>query len=400
MRPLIILVVALLAFLAGHFVFGSTLQRFARESYLLISNKLPNGATGPFAVASASIELVSDEPQERTITAHLWYPTAGDKPDEAPGAASQPPAQPCEKILPSLHLAEAPKPFSLLLYAPGMGGNRLENRMTSQFLASNGYLVLAMDDGIVPQKPGDQPSAFPLDFRTIDLVRTTIRLGTEKALHDARAALQALDRFTHCAQQTWAGRVIFDRVGFFGFSLGGSTAAEAALLDPRVVASVNLDGWLFGPSADGKNEKPYLLLLTDDTNLTSAGLRKALASDEPAVHYEAILNAHFVQTHKALVQRPGNYGFWIHGTGHGGFTDLNLSRSQWRVWRHGDPFRIQESKDAYLKAFFDTALKGMAPAPLLMANPSPYARTDVLKDNAEWGEGIATAPTQSDLASK
>lgn len=74
---------------------------------------------------------------------------------------------------------------------------------------------------------------------------TTLRIGDRKVRRQAEKALTALDRLKACANADWRADQ-FDRIGFFGFSLGGSTAAEAGTFDPRVVAVANLDGWLFG----------------------------------------------------------------------------------------------------------------------------------------------------------
>jgi len=76
--------------------------------------------------------------------------------------------------------------------------------------------------------------------------------------------MTALDRFEACANADWHARVHFDRVGFFGFSFGGATAAEAGTFDPRVVAVANLDGSLMGHAAFGALEKPYMAILTGD----------------------------------------------------------------------------------------------------------------------------------------
>jgi dienelactone hydrolase len=77
--------------------------------------------------------------------------------------------------------------------------------------------------------------------------------------------MTALDRFEACANADWHARVHFDRVGFFGFSFGGATAAEAGTFDPRVVAVANLDGSLMGHAAFGALEKPYMALSKPET---------------------------------------------------------------------------------------------------------------------------------------
>ncbi|ACB94498.1 hypothetical protein [Beijerinckia indica] len=391
MRFLAFFIAIMVALVVGNLLFDNAFRRLAQASYLYVSDQFPNGVTGPFSVASVTFQMASKEADGRIITTQLWYPTkGGDSPDPPVKDVSLSVEQDCEKLVGSLALADAPSPFGLLLYAPGNGGNKLENRATSEFLASHGYLILALEDG----------PAIPLEFGSAERLRETIRLGAEKAQRDAQAAFQTLDRFTQCAREKWAGQVTFDHIGFFGFSLGGSTAAQAAIDDPRIASAVNLDGWLFGPAADGKIEKPYMALLTDDVDLHSNALRKSLASLNPAIHYQADLDAHFAHMQAVLTNRPGNYGFWIHGGDHQSFNDSLLKQASSHFWFRGEATRIKTAKDAYLLAFFDTTVKGLPPSPLLTQNPSPYPKVEVLKDNRQWGDAIASAPIQSELGSK
>jgi predicted dienelactone hydrolase len=50
------------------------------------------------------------------------------------------------------------------------------------------------------------------------------------------------------------------RVGIFGHSFGGATAAAVMHSDRRFVAGVNLDGLLVGPVATAGLDRPFLLL--------------------------------------------------------------------------------------------------------------------------------------------
>lgn len=56
-----------------------------------------------------------------------------------------------------------------------------------------------------------------------------------------------------------------------------------------------------------------------------------------------------------------------------------------------DPYRCKSIRDAYLLAFFDAHLRGMA-SPLLSQSPSPFGEVTVLKGDASWFAGTAGAP--------
>ena len=51
-----------------------------------------------------------------------------------------------------------------------------------------------------------------------------------------------------------AGAFDLERVGAFGHSFGGATAANLSLVDDRVLASLNMDGTVYG---DGQGQTLY-----------------------------------------------------------------------------------------------------------------------------------------------
>ena len=56
------------------------------------------------------------------------------------------------------------------------------------------------------------------------------------------------------------GRLDLARVGAFGHSLGGAAAAQAAHVDARIDAAVNMDGAMFGTVATEGSRVPFLLI--------------------------------------------------------------------------------------------------------------------------------------------
>jgi hypothetical protein len=50
------------------------------------------------------------------------------------------------------------------------------------------------------------------------------------------------------------------RVGMFGHSFGGATAAAVLAADPRFAAGINLDGFIIGPVARQGLSKPFLIV--------------------------------------------------------------------------------------------------------------------------------------------
>lgn len=59
------------------------------------------------------------------------------------------------------------------------------------------------------------------------------------------------------------------RVGIFGHSLGGATAAQVLLSDSRFAGGINLDGTFFGSVIDRGFDKPFLIFAHEGKNQTT-----------------------------------------------------------------------------------------------------------------------------------
>ena len=192
--------------------------------------------------------------------------------------------------------------------------------------------------------------------------------------------MTALNRFEACANADWHARVHFDRVGFFGFSFGGTTAAEAGTFDPRVVAVANLDGSLMGHAAFGALEKPYMAILTRDDLFPSP---RQLWSSHPYRRNLATLIERNLREEVRLVNRPGSFGIRIRNAYHENLSDQFFSRRFFKTWLITNPYRVKSIRDAYLLAFFDTRLRGIR-SPLLTQYPPPFHEVEILNADPYW----------------
>ncbi|MDR6955765.1 dienelactone hydrolase [Ancylobacter sp. 3268] len=252
---------------------------------------------------------------------------------------------------------------ALLLYTPGSGKQRTDNATTAAALARLGYVVVALDD--VEQAPelvsaGVKPLLF--DFTSEAAYKLTLDSADEKVHQQALRLVEVLDRLAELRRQpdrpSWLETVSLDRVGAFGWSLGGSTAAEASVLDPRIIAVANLDGWLFGRAAYGAVRVPYLVMLSDFPLPSDAEPDDAT----PARRYETLLTRRDLTEEFRLVQRPGSLGIRLVGAVHENLSDFALGLGFWRSWLRADPVRTKATIDACLAAFFDHHLRGRPPA--------------------------------------
>ncbi|WP_260868008.1 alpha/beta hydrolase [Streptomyces sp. SAJ15] len=177
----------------------------------------------------------------------------------------------------------------VLLYSPGGGDPRTVGTTLAEELASHGHVVVTMDH------PGDSSEVeFPAATAERAKVRATVLFGPPtparfRTMVDTRLADTAfvLDRLADLAagrNPDAEGRPLpqglpraldLRRVGVYGHSAGGTTAAQALYDDPRIGAAVDLEGYLDHPAeAPGQPgelfpvarngvDRPLLLLGTD-----------------------------------------------------------------------------------------------------------------------------------------
>jgi dienelactone hydrolase len=157
----------------------------------------------------------------------------------------------------------------VLLFSHAFTADRFVYGALVNDLASRGYVVIAVDH---------PPDAFAVEYPGGELVEgqygrplapaqvTAQDLGelTELRAADVRFVLDRALKRAKRGGGFLAGHLDRRRVGALGHSLGGSTAARAAQLDPRIDAAVDIDGSLFGDwTAKTGSETPFMLLAAE-----------------------------------------------------------------------------------------------------------------------------------------
>ncbi|MGW7052621.1 alpha/beta hydrolase [Streptomyces sp. NPDC054887] len=177
--------------------------------------------------------------------------------------------------------------FPVVLFSPGSGGVRTQNTAWAEELASQGYVVAALDH------PYDSAAVVLTDGRTIR-TRTTSTGDREKdtALSAGWTAVRAADlsfvltRLDRPGRGDVAGsltgRLDTGRVAVTGHSMGGAAALQAARQDHRFDAVIDLDGYPHGPTSPSLR-RPTLALTQAITSGTDRRyiprLTKALRSN-------------------------------------------------------------------------------------------------------------------------
>lgn len=276
----------------------------------------------------------------------------------------------------------APGRFPVVLYSPGAGDPRDWNVSLVEDLASRGFVVVTVDHtGEAPatQFPdGHTVGNAPMLAAWAQASRDGTTLAFFTKLMEARTADTelVLDRLRSLPPRLTDGMDL-RRVGMFGHSGGGFTAASAMYSDPRIKAGINMDGTMeYSSEPDGTHlsevalhglDRPFLLM----------GSGSADGSD---VHRE-----------------PSWASFWHHRRGwtaditlndsaHASFTDAEALLPQLadRVPAATldaaigtlDPHHAVATNRALVASFFDRFLKGRDDH-LLDGGPSRYPITFV-----------------------
>lgn len=158
---------------------------------------------------------------------------------------------------------ERPGGYPAIVFSPGYGVPHALYTSLLEDLASHGFVVIALDHTYetyaiefpggkvvrrnLPPDPGRNggPASYRLLLRIIGQRVADVRF--------LRRSLPTLDkRLGHIIDP--------QRVGVFGHSLGGLTAATALEADRALHAGVDLDGSIFGPGARGPLARPFMIM--------------------------------------------------------------------------------------------------------------------------------------------
>lgn len=151
---------------------------------------------------------------------------------------------------PSLPMAEGS--FPVVIYSHGWTGFRTVALNQMETLASNGYIVIAIDhtygsaatklgDEVVPWDPAALPDREEVGDRAYFEAAAKL---IDTFTRDIITVLDALDQRDAGPLAALAGRADVGRIGVYGHSAGGGAAIAACLLDERCSAVLGMDPWV------------------------------------------------------------------------------------------------------------------------------------------------------------
>jgi predicted dienelactone hydrolase len=247
-------------------------------------------------------------------------------------------------------------------------------------LASHGYVVVGFDapyrtievafpDGrVIARRPENNPELFSGEERTRLANRLLAAWTADIAFTlDRLGQLNASD-----ASGKFTGRLDMTRVGVFGHSFGGATAAQFCSEDSRCQAGIDVDGSLHGSVVELGIHKPFMFLLSGHGDFSSGAEIRQIQADIQSVYDR--------------LPADGRLRIAIRGANHFTFSDdgaLLKSRILRGVFRLFGKLNIDGRRQLavtayYVHTFFDVYLKGAAISQLKRSNPL-YPEIQVLE---------------------
>jgi len=265
-------------------------------------------------------------------------------------------------------LASGAARYPVLIFEPGLGNIPTQYTTLLEDLASHGYSIFAITPtysaNVVVFPNGRAAEATSAGKPDTDATPNLQVMGNRLILvwaQDMIFVLNQLDRLNAAPGSMWSQHLDLTRLGVFGHSFGGATAAQVCHMDARCKAGIDMDGDLFGDVVQTGLTKPFMVMQSDVNSCSDSACR----TFQNEVH--AILRT---------VPHGASYRLSIKGTQHFNFSDYAIDSAPLALRALGvlgsiDGMRGLQITRAYVRAFFDTYLNH-APSPLLQGPASAY----------------------------
>jgi predicted dienelactone hydrolase len=372
--------------------------------------------SGSYGIARVSYELtdhsrpdpLSSSPNaHRKMMVHVWYPTdqqltegkttapylpgfedveskirKGDIADMfRPANYAAPESLPETVVLENAPIARGRQKFPLLLFAHGWGNPTFLYTAELQDIVSHGYVIAAIDhpyDTTYTRFPNGDVTFFAQERFNKEVAKQPHGLSAyskervEVMAQDNHYALTQILKYaaTRSLGAPFYGRINIEKIGAFGHSIGGLTAARTCQIDPRVKACMDQDSTDYRGSPfivsdlEHTEMQPFFLFVVSSANVWSPKALNPTDADLvqqklTRAEFDAIMKQQQENQSKQLAAIPGgSYRlmlFDLPGFIHRSFTDQTLLASK---LSHEESLHNFDVAEAYTLAFFDKYLKG------------------------------------------
>jgi predicted dienelactone hydrolase len=358
--------------------------------------------TGPFAVGRATYDWTDDANLDklapvpgtkRELHVWIWYPTASGQSTGTDDYLPPPLTAAVEHDLGPLlgglltrdlskvnshsirnsDISPQQRSYPVVIMRAGASSEVWNYSTLAEDLASHGYVVVGFDapyrtsvvvfpDGrVLRRTPENNPELCEGQGQE-QLARCVNRVLSAWS-SDMAFVLDRLQQWSASAPSgKFKGRLDMTRIGVFGHSFGGATAAQFCHEDSRCKAGIDIDGQPFGSVIQAGLHQPFMFLMSDHSGEHDPEGPQIMAN---------------IQSIYDRLPPDGRLLLAIHGANHFLFSDdgaLLKSHIVMRTLRAlgivGIDGRRQLAITVYcVHTFFDSYLKGTSVSPLNLASP-------------------------------
>jgi len=224
--------------------------------------------------------------------------------------------------------------YPLILFSHGANVPTFYYTSLIEDLVSHGFIVTAIDhtyegkgqafpDGLVTQNDAEKkrPKSGTHGYEALDAKFFKDRINVR--VQDVSFVLDKLYRM-NAGNSLLARKIDMDHIGIFGHSIGGVTAAQAALKDKRIKAAVNLDGLTYArpfyPDSSGNVfSQPFMFITKPFRRMTATELvNSGKTHEQDEAELKELLNKQELLMSKVT---GGTYRVTIPDAKHTSFSD-------------------------------------------------------------------------------
>lgn len=282
-----------------------------------------------------------------------------------------------------LQVSDKEQSYPVILFSHGAGTTMEVQTSQCEDLASQGYIVAAIDHTYVswatlfPDRVVTAQEA-TTDFSTAD----PAELITQIMADDSKFVIDSLTQMNEGQiESNFKERLNLDKIGTIGHSVGGAVAYNLAINDSRIKAAVDLDGIVFvAPKDKSEDIAPFLMIANDKYHIQGIQSREPLikkfedmTEEEQKImismygseesYKEAYKKASQNIIGLAEVLKSSGNLFTIEGSDHMKFTDMGFFigieqlRELMGIGGNTAPARCLEITKSVTAAFFNKHLK-------------------------------------------
>ncbi|HMP99139.1 MAG TPA: dienelactone hydrolase family protein [Cyclobacteriaceae bacterium] len=213
--------------------------------------------------------------------------------------------------------------FPVIIFSHGLSGYRLQNTLLCRRLASDGFIVVAIEHhgyssgSIFPEGPIGNIFLENLHNNQA-LANAIINEWTSDHIAVKNYLLNAL--------QDENDSLLFknmdsSKMGLLGHSFGGASSFNTITLDTTFSAAANMDGYYFGKHAGKGSSKPLLELRSAPIAATALSDKQLRSMQVNREQYHQIMFEDFDRLFLQYARGEG-YRFMLKGSNHFSFTDI------------------------------------------------------------------------------